>query len=220
MTITNNRLSHPFNSYIALASIAERDAITAPNRTSGMHVYVLDTNSTYVLQSNLTTWVRVEDVLDGYANRNLSNLSNVEINTSLIPKINDGYSLGNATFKWKDGYISNVYADSLYGIPIYENLNIPRGDGYVEIDFTAAKYQTITNIDGYLDITTTNRAPVMSVTIFLESTSIRALTFPGSWRWLGSAAPTQLEANVLMVITLTARGTAESDVIAAAASEV
>jgi hypothetical protein len=48
----------------------------------------------------------VSSVPAGGANQQLSNLSNVSINTDLIPNTNEAYDLGSATFKWRDLYLS------------------------------------------------------------------------------------------------------------------
>lgn len=79
-------------------------------------------------------------------------------------------------------------------------------------------YQAITT-NAAIDLTTSSNRPAASfarsTTIrYNTSASIRALTFNASWVFLGTA-PTSLPANKVAIITLTAFGSAETDIVAA-----
>lgn len=49
--------------YRAVANVDERDAIPMARRRAGMVVFVIETQQSWVLSANLTTWL--EQVLDG-----------------------------------------------------------------------------------------------------------------------------------------------------------
>lgn len=45
-------------------------------------------------------------------------------------------------------------------------------------------------------------------------TSLRTVSWPGAWRWVGTAAPASLAANKIALLQLWCFGTSESDVVA------
>ena len=86
-------------------------------------------------------------------------------------------------------------------------------------DFRYA-YETVTS-DGSLSFPAAlNLSPVTSTAIFINtSTSSRALTFNGSWIFVGNAAPSTLAANKTAVLSLTCDGSNQSNVYAAWAAQ-
>ena len=74
--------------------------------------------------------------------------------TPLLPAVNDGYSLGDSSFRWKDGYINNVYATEIYGYTTDAEFSGHTGNS--SIHFTAAslnlgQYMTQGQLDVILD---------------------------------------------------------------------
>ena len=87
------------------------------------------------------------------------------------------------------------------------------------IDFATQSIQTVT-LTGDITFTTTNLAAGRSKTIrIICDSSTRALTFPGSWVFIGTAAPATAIASKTGVLSLTAFGTADSTVVAAYAAQ-
>ena len=87
-----------------------------------------------------------------------------------------------------------------------------------DIDMDTDGFQTVT-LTGDITFTTSNRAAGRSKTIrIVGDSSLRTFTFP-SWTFIGAAAPASLEANKDAVLTITAFGTADTDIIAAYAVE-
>lgn len=89
-----------------------------------------------------------------------------------------------------------------------------------DIDFNGKGYQTI-SLTGNLTLTTSNRGAGKSVSVrLIGDGSIRTLTFPAGWVFVGSAAPASLAANKVAILNLTGFGGADTDVIAAYAAQV
>lgn len=87
--------------------------------------------------------------------------------------------------------------------------------GTVALDLAGAMYKLQGPLTGDVTYTTSNRALGRSVTVFVENDSTeRTVTFPAAWRFVG-VRPETIEANMLGVLTIVSRGTADSDVIAA-----
>jgi hypothetical protein len=81
------------------------------------------------------------------------------------------------------------------------------------IDFLGDAFKTVT-LTGNITFTTTNKANGKSVTIrIIGDSSSRTLTFP-AWVFV-CATPTALAANKVAILTLTAFGTADTDIVAA-----
>lgn len=79
-------------------------------------------------------------------------------------------------------------------------------------------FRTITT-NSQIDFTATSNRPAanygITTTVRINTSgSIRALTFNASWVFLGTA-PTSLPANKVAILSLTAFGTAETDIVAA-----
>jgi hypothetical protein len=69
---------------------------------------------------------------------------------------------------------------------------------------------------GNVTFTTSNLAAGKSVTLrLLASGGTRTLTFPGTWIFVGAAAPASLASGKYAVLTLTSFGTTDADVVAA-----
>lgn len=86
------------------------------------------------------------------------------------------------------------------------------------IDLSTEGYETMT-LTGNITFTTSNRVAGRSKTIRLicDGTN-RTLTFP-AWKWVGAAAPAEITASKTAILTITAFGTADTDIVAAYAVE-
>lgn len=79
----------------------------------------------------------------------------------------------------------------------------------------AGQYRTIT-LAGNLALQTSNRAAGRAVVLRLVGDgSSRTLTFPGSWVFLGNAAPSTLAAGKTAILSVTFFGSADSDAVCA-----
>lgn len=88
------------------------------------------------------------------------------------------------------------------------------------IDFanTVDDFRTVT-LTGNITFTTSNLAAGRSRTIrIIGDASLRTFTFP-AWKFVGAAAPASLAASKIGILTLTAFGAANADVVAAYAAE-
>ncbi len=75
-------------------------------------------------------------------------------------------------------------------------------------------------LTGNVTFTSANLASGRGISLRIDpGASIRTFTFPLSWRFVGSTAPISIAASKLGILSLTAFGTADSDVIAAYAVE-
>lgn len=66
-------------------------------------------------------------------------------------------------------------------------------------------------------LTATTLTPTIGKNVEIKITggaSIRSLTWPAGWTWVGSAAPTTLAANKMALLTLLCFGTTDNDIIA------
>jgi hypothetical protein len=87
-----------------------------------------------------------------------------------------------------------------------------------DIDMDNDGFQTVT-LTGNVTFTTSNRAAGRSKTVrIVGDSSLRTFTFPG-WTFVGAAAPASLAANKDAILTITAFGTADTDIVAAYAVE-
>lgn len=106
------------------------------------------------------------------ANTSLSNLSTTSINTDLLPSIDDGYSLGSPSLRWKDGYFANnslhiVSTSGETGVATDWNLSVIP-DGYFNISNVNDGYLTITNF-GNVGIGTTQPADKLTVDGYVKA---------------------------------------------------
>jgi hypothetical protein len=87
------------------------------------------------------------------------------------------------------------------------------------IDMDGDGFQTVT-LTGNITFTTSNRAAGRSRTVrIVGDSSSRTLTWPAGWTWIGAAAPSSIAASKDAILTITAFGTADADVVAAYAVE-
>lgn len=84
----------------------------------------------------------------------------------------------------------------------------------IALDFSNQKTRII-ELTGNLTLTTTSDtlAPgrAMSIEIVADG-SLRNLTFPGGWKFLGGAAPTDIAAGKTGLLELWSRGTSDADI--------
>lgn len=92
------------------------------------------------------------------------------------------------------------------------------GTGTVSVDFAADGLQTQT-LTGNVTYSSANLATGRSVTIQVAcDATTRTLGFPAGWRFVG-IKPTDIEANKVGILALTAFGATDADVVAAWAAE-
>lgn len=86
------------------------------------------------------------------------------------------------------------------------------------LDFLGDSFRTVT-LTGDITFTTSNRMAGRSLTIrIVGDGSVRTFTFP-AWKFVGAAAPASLAANKIAILTITAFGTADTDIVAAYSAE-
>ena len=85
----------------------------------------------------------------------------------------------------------------------------------VNLDFSQEGYVAIGTLTGNITFTTSNLATgkALAVKVVCDGTP-RNFTFPGTWKWLGAAAPASIAATKTAIISLTAFGAADSNVVA------
>lgn len=88
--------------------------------------------------------------------------------------------------------------------------------GTVNLDLSTLNgtYQTQA-LTGNITYTTSNLVAGRSVTLKISAAAQRTFTFPAGWVFLGAAAPANIAAGKTAVLTLTAFGTTDADVVAA-----
>lgn len=83
------------------------------------------------------------------------------------------------------------------------------------IDFSKQSLQTI-SLTGDVTLTTSNTASGKPVVVrFISDGSTRAFTFPGSWTFIGAPAPANIAASKTGILSLTAFGAGDANVLAA-----
>jgi hypothetical protein len=117
--------------------------------------------------------------------------------------------------------LSNVSTQFLNGVGSFATpafaftLSSPSYSSTLNLDFTAADFFTVT-LAGNITFTTSNLAAARCVSVrIVGDGSIRNLTFPGTWTFIGSAAPTALAASKTAILSLTSFSTTDANVIAA-----
>lgn len=93
--------------------------------------------------------------------------------------------------------------------------------GTVNLDMTALN-DTLQSIalSGNITFTTSNRGAGKHVTIKLSAASTRTLTFPGTWVFIGAAAPASLAAGKTAVLSILGWGSNDSDIVAAYSAQI
>ena len=93
--------------------------------------------------------------------------------------------------------------------------------GTLNLDMNASMLQTTGTLTGNITLTTSNRAAGKTVTLrIVNGGTDRTITWP-SWVFVGTApgAPETITANKTAVVTITAFGTADTDIVAAYAEQ-
>lgn len=89
----------------------------------------------------------------------------------------------------------------------------------VAVDFAGDDYKSLT-LTGNVTFTSSNLAAPRSISVrIIGDGSIRTLTFPAGWKFLGAAAPASLAANKIAVLSVTSFGTTDANVVAAYSAE-
>lgn len=87
------------------------------------------------------------------------------------------------------------------------------------LDFAAEGYRSLT-LAGNVTFTTSNRGAAKVLTIrIIGDGSIRTLTFPVGWKFVGAAAPASLAANKIAILSVTCFGSADTDIVATYSAE-
>lgn len=91
--------------------------------------------------------------------------------------------------------------------------------GTLTLDLDGASILSTGTLTNDITFATSNRAAGRSVTVrVVNGSTTRTLTFPAGWRFVG-AKPDDIEASKVGILTITAFGTADSDILAAWAVE-
>jgi hypothetical protein len=91
--------------------------------------------------------------------------------------------------------------------------------GTVDLDMAGSALRTHATLTGNVTYTTSNRAAGRSVTVRVPNGgTLRTLSFPAGWTFVG-AKPDDIEASKTGILTITAFGAADSDIVAAWAVE-
>jgi hypothetical protein len=154
---------------------------------------------------------------------------------------NNGLSIVNAAGFFATLDQDNLTADAQFSFPetdgtlvvetaaqILQNKELGSGMSQTHATIT---YAATTNLDlsltslqsvsltGSVTFTTSNKAAGRSKTVrIIGDGSIRTFTFP-AWKFIGAAAPASLAATKTAILTITAFGTADTDIVAAYAVE-
>ena len=95
--------------------------------------------------------------------------------------------------------------------------------GTITVDLSSSMLQTTGTLTGNItSLVTSNRSAGRSATLrIINGGTNRTITYSASWRWVGTkpASGFTLDANKVGILTLTAFGTNETDIIAAWAVE-
>lgn len=133
-----------------------------------------------------------------------------------------GKVAASATTAAELAHVHGVTADIQGQIDAKGPLTLTVGLGYatsglVAINFltTTGTWQFITSLTGNLTLTTSNRATGRHVKFVIQNGgTIRTLTFPATWAWVGGAAPANIAASKIGVLELVCFGANDSDIIA------
>lgn len=88
-----------------------------------------------------------------------------------------------------------------------------------DLDFDAGDYRSLT-LAGNVTFTTSNRGAPKALAIrIIGDGSIRTLTFPVGWKFVGAAPPASLAANKIAILSVTCFGAADTDIVAAYSAE-
>jgi len=198
------------DSYIASASAwnAKEAALTfSTGLTRSTNTITVNTSQNISTLSNLTS--------NGFV-KTSGGTGALSIDTSTyLTTTGNGSSLTGLTQSQVSGLTTTDRASFANLRPTHSTLTYA---GTTDLDMDGNGFQTVT-LTGNVTFTTSNRAAGRCKTIrIVGDTSSRTLTFP-SWTFVGAAAPTSLAANKDAILTITAFGTADTDIVAAYAVE-
>ena len=117
---------------------AQRNAIVLPAK--GLQVFQIDGTTGFYFY-NGTIWKLVGAGVG--ADKSLSNLSNVSINTSLVPRVSGSIDLGGFNHEWKDLWLNGEVWSNGYGVlkvnydPVHGADNISIGGFSIQYDSVA-----------------------------------------------------------------------------------
>lgn len=101
---------------------------------------------------------------------------------------------------------------SIDASPVHSTLTYA---GTVTLDFNGDSYKTV-SLTGDIIFQTSNLSAGKALAVrVVADGSARTLTFPATWKFLGAAAPSAINASKVAVLSVTSFGTTDADVIAA-----
>lgn len=112
--------------------------------------------------------------------------------------------------------------DNTYAVPVAATpteTTLAYAASTVTLDFASTVYQFLI-VTNDTTITNLNQAAVKNVVLSMIGNNTNCnLTFPANWQFLGAGAPALLVSNKWAVLSLTARGTSPTNIIAAYAAQ-
>ena len=184
--------------------------ISGANGTKSNHPFILYTNNTKRMRFDATSVI-----ISGTGNH----LVVPEITTPATP------ANGSGTFYPKSDGLFYFLNDGTHGavehLVTKEVVTTLSYAASVNIDMHPGlpPNKTVT-LTGVMTLTTSNRAAGRSVMLRIVGDTVpRALTLPAGWTFLGGPAPTAMPANAVAILSITAYGTADTDIVAGFAFE-
>lgn len=111
---------------------------------------------------------------------------------------------------WVEADVVFEFAPTLSSVPYA---------GSVVLNFSGSDYLTV-SLTGDIAFSTSNRASAKALAVrIIADGSDRNLSFPATWTWVGSAAPTSIAAGKTAILSVTCFGTTDADIVAAYAVE-
>jgi hypothetical protein len=121
-----------------------------------------------------------------------------------------GTSLGTSDTSYPSQNAVKVYVDTATN-----GLDSPAYAASLPLDFLGKPVVTVT-LAGNIQFTTTNRTAGYTVTVRIVCDgSNRTFTWPAGWSWLSITPPSGISASKVAVLSITAFGTNDTDVVAA-----
>lgn len=199
------------DSYISSATTwnAKESALTfSTGLTRSTNTITVNTSQNIATLSNLTT--------NGFV-KTTGGTGALSIDTATyLTTTGSGSSLTGITQSQVSGLTTTDRASFANVRPTHSTLTYA---ATTDIDLDGNGFQTVT-LTGNITFTTSNRAAGRCKTIrIVGDSSSRTLTWPAGWTWIGAAAPSALAANKDAILTITAFGTADTDIVAAYAVE-